>query len=84
MRFGDLMNKAKQVVDRRGGTEALKKDAEELKDIARGPGSTQEKAKRAADAIKEPGAPGERRAEPGAPGERRAESREGGSEANRP
>ena len=35
MRFGDLVNKAKKVVDQRGGTEALKQDAEELKDIAR-------------------------------------------------
>jgi general stress protein YciG len=58
MRFGDLVNKAKKVVDQRGGTEALKQDAEELKDIARGGGSTQDKAKRAADALKDPGAPG--------------------------
>ncbi len=58
MRFGDLVNKAKKVVDQRGGTEALKQDAEELKDIARGRGTTQDKAKRAAEALKEPGAPG--------------------------
>jgi hypothetical protein len=58
MRFGDLVNKAKKVVDQRGGTEALKQDAEELKDIARGPGNTQDKAKRAAEALKDPGAPG--------------------------
>lgn len=58
MRFGDLVNKAKKVVDQRGGTEALKQDAEELKDIARGGGSTQDKAKRAAEALKDPGAPG--------------------------
>ncbi len=58
MRFGDLVNKAKKVVDQRGGTEALKQDAEELKDIARGRGNTQDKAKRAAEALKEPGAPG--------------------------
>lgn len=58
MRFGDLMNKAKKVVDQRGGTEALKQDAEELKNIARGPGSTQDKAKRAAEALKEPGGRG--------------------------
>lgn len=58
MRFGDLVNKAKRVVDQRGGTEALKQDAEELKDIARGRGTTQDKAKRAAEALKEPGAPG--------------------------
>jgi hypothetical protein len=58
MRFGDLVNKAKKVVDQRGGTEALKQDADELKDIARGQGSAQEKAKRAAEALKDPGAPG--------------------------
>jgi hypothetical protein len=55
MRFGDLVNKAKKVVDQRGGSEALKQDAEELKDIARGPGSTQQKAKRAAEALRQPG-----------------------------
>jgi hypothetical protein len=58
MRFGDLVNKAKKVVDQRGGTDALKQDAEELTDIARGPGTAQDKAKRAAEAVKDPGAPG--------------------------
>ena len=61
MRFGDLMNKAKDVVDKRGGTDQLKRDAEQLKNIASGPGSTQDKAKRAADALKNPrggGVPG--------------------------
>ena len=68
MRFGDLVNKAKKVVDHRGGTEALKQDAEELKDIARGGGTTQDKAKRAAEALKDPGAPGgERRERPPEP-----------------
>jgi hypothetical protein len=65
MRFGDLVNRAKKVVDQRGGTDALKKDAEELRDIARSKGSTQDKAKRAAEALKDPGAPGGAR-----PGER--------------
>lgn len=65
MRFGDLVNKAKKVVDQRGGTDALKQDAEELKDIARGRGTAQDKAKRAAEALKDPGAPGgERRERP--------------------
>jgi hypothetical protein len=68
MRFNDLMNKAKKVVDQRGGTEALKQDAEELKNIARGKGSAQDKAKRAAEALKDPGAPGgERRERPPEP-----------------
>jgi hypothetical protein len=69
MRFGDLVNKAKKVVDQRGGTEALKQDAEELKDIARGRGNTQDKAKRAAEALKDPGAPGRDKRE--RPGDRR-------------
>lgn len=68
MRFGDLVNKAKKVVDQRGGTDALKQDAEELKDIARGRGTAQDKAKRAAEALKDPGAPGgERRERPREP-----------------
>ena len=58
MRLNDLMNRAKRIVDQRGGTDALKEDAQELKDIASGKGTTQEKAKRAAEALKEPGAPG--------------------------
>ena len=61
MKFGSLMNRAKRVVEQRGGTDALKKDAQEMKDIAGGSGSTQDKAKRAADALKDPGAPGQSR-----------------------
>jgi hypothetical protein len=59
MRLNDLVNRAKRVVDKRGGTDALKEDAQELKDIASGKGSAQDKAKRAAEALKDPGAPGE-------------------------
>ena len=55
MNFKSLQNKAKQLIDRRGGTESLKADAEELKRIAKGPGSLADKAKRAGDALKEPG-----------------------------
>ncbi len=44
MKLGSLMNRAKRVVEQRGGTDALKKDAQELKDIAAGKGSTQAKA----------------------------------------
>ena len=47
----------------------LKQDAEELKDIARGRGNTQDKAKRAAEALKDPGAPGRDTRE--RPGDRR-------------
>ena len=60
MRLNDLMNRAKRIVDQRGGSDALKEDAQELKDIASGKGTAQEKAKRAAEALKDPGAPGER------------------------
>jgi hypothetical protein len=54
----------KGAVQKRGGTDSLKEDAGELKDIASGEGSLSDKAKQGADAIKEPGAP---RKEPGAP-----------------
>ena len=56
MRLSDLASKAKQIVDKRGGTDSLKQDAGELKDIASGSGSLSDKAKAAAEAIKEPGA----------------------------
>lgn len=55
MDFGKLAKKAQQAVDKRGGSEALKKDLGELKDIAKGPGSASDKAKRAAAALKQPG-----------------------------
>ena len=56
MNFKSLQRKAKQLIDRRGGTDSLKADAEELKDIAKGPGSFSDKAKRAGDAPKDLGA----------------------------
>jgi hypothetical protein len=58
MNFKSLQRKAKQLIDRRGGTESLKGDAEELKDIAKGPGSVTDKAKLAGEALKDPGAKG--------------------------
>ena len=51
-----VAEKAKETVDKRGGTGALKEDAEELKEIAKGSGSVSDKAKKAAKAVKEPGA----------------------------
>jgi hypothetical protein len=48
--------KAKKTIDERGGVDSLKADAEELKKVAKGEGSLGDKAKRAAKAIKEPGA----------------------------
>ena len=58
MDFKSLQRRAKQLIDRRGGTDSLKADAEELKNIAKGPGSVTDKAKRAGDALKDPGAKG--------------------------
>ena len=58
MNIGKLASAAKRMVDKRGGTEALKKDAQELKDIAKGQGSLSDKAKAAAGALKDPGARG--------------------------
>ena len=52
------------MVNKRGGTGALKEDAEELKDIATGKGSLKTKAKAAGEAIKDPGAPGEAEKKP--------------------
>jgi hypothetical protein len=51
-----VADKAKETVEKRGGTDALKEDAEELKGIAKGKGSLKDKAKAAAGAVKEPGA----------------------------
>jgi hypothetical protein len=53
-----LTDQAKKVIDKRGGTESLKEDADELKDIARGKGSLKDKAKAAGEALKDPGAKG--------------------------
>ena len=56
--FRRLADQAKKVVDKRGGTGALKEDADELKDIAKGKGSLKDKAKAAGEALKDPGAKG--------------------------
>lgn len=55
MDFKKLANKAKETIDKRGGVDSLKADAEELKKVAQGQGSLSDKAKAAAKAIKEPG-----------------------------
>jgi len=59
-----LADRAKNLVNKRGGTDALKEDAEELKDIAKGEGDLKDKAKAAGKAVKDPGAPGEERQQP--------------------
>jgi len=59
--LGRLTRRAKDMVDKRGGTDALKADAEQLREIAKGEGSLKEKAKAAAAAVKDPGRKGEDR-----------------------
>jgi hypothetical protein len=68
MGLSDLVNRAKDLVQKRGGTEAAKADAEELKDIAKSDASMSEKAKQSAEALKEPGAKDPGRKDPGAKG----------------
>jgi hypothetical protein len=58
MDFGKLAKKAEGVFKKRGGADALKEDVGELKDIASRKGSLGDKAKAAAEAVKDPGAPG--------------------------
>ncbi len=53
--FKKLAEKAKDQVDKRGGTDALKGDLDQLKGIAKSEGSAKDKAKAAGKAIKEPG-----------------------------
>jgi hypothetical protein len=57
MNLRDLAEKGRRLIERRGGTKALKEDAEELRDIARSKETIGEKAKDAAEALKDPGAP---------------------------
>ncbi|HEX8752541.1 MAG TPA: hypothetical protein VF731_03915 [Solirubrobacterales bacterium] len=55
MKLNKLVDKAKQTIEKRGGMENLKADAQELKEAAKGEGSLKDKAKAAAKALKEPG-----------------------------
>jgi hypothetical protein len=54
-----IMDKAKELFTRRGGTEAAKQDAQEVRDVAQSDASMRDKAKEGFEAVKEPGAPGE-------------------------
>jgi len=56
MDFQKLARKAQEVYTQRGGADAAKGDAREVEDILQGDGSLADKAKRAAKALKEPGA----------------------------
>ena len=64
-----LTDRAKQIIDKRGGTESVKQDADELRGIATGSGSLTDKAKEAVEAVKEPGAAETARPAPPADGE---------------
>ena len=56
--FKKLTDRAKDVVEKRGGSDALKADAQELKNIAKGKGSIKDKAKAAREAVSDPGRKG--------------------------
>ncbi len=53
--FKKLSTQAKDLVEKRGGTEGIKQDAAQLSEIAKGKGSLSDKAKAAAAALKETG-----------------------------
>jgi hypothetical protein len=59
MGIDDLVDKGKQEVQERGGTDALKEDASEVREDVGEQGSAQDKAKDIAEDVKDPGAPGE-------------------------
>ena len=50
-----IADMAKDQIDKRGGTDALKEDLSEVGDAVKGKGSVTDKAKKAAAAVKEPG-----------------------------
>ena len=54
-----IIEKAKELFTRRGGTEAAKQDAQEVRDVAQSDASMGDKAKEGFEAVKDPGAPGE-------------------------
>ena len=70
--FKKLTDKAKDVVDKRGGTDALKADAKEVGEIFKGKGSLKEKAQKAKEAVSDPGEKGPDRETSGAGGKHEA------------
>ena len=56
MDFSKLASKAKQIYTKRGGAQAAKGDASEVAGILKSEGTIADKAKRSAEALKEPGA----------------------------
>ena len=59
MNLGKLAGQAKKMINKRGGIKSVEEDAMELKNIAGEKGSMVDKAKEAAEALKDPGAPGD-------------------------
>ena len=84
MDLNRLTSKAKDIFARRGGADAAKKDAQELKDIARSDASLGDKAKAGVEALKEPGAPGAERSPGGEERRPAGEEREPAREEPRP
>ena len=58
MNWKKLARQANRVIQKRGGPDSVKEDAQELEAIAKEKGTLGDKLKAAAKAIKEPGAPG--------------------------
>jgi polyhydroxyalkanoate synthesis regulator phasin len=50
-----MVDKAKDMVEDRGGTDALKEDAQEVADAVKEKGSITDKAKDVVEAVKDPG-----------------------------
>jgi hypothetical protein len=59
MNFNSLANKVKDIFSKRGGTTAAKEDFDEQKDIVDKDERLADKAKDAAETLKDPGAPGD-------------------------
>ena len=84
MDLNRLTSKAKDMFAKRGGSEAAKKDAQELKDIARSDASLGDKAKAGFEALKEPGTPGGERSRGGEERRPAGEERRPAGEERRP
>ena len=69
MKFNRIADKARQILDRRGGMDALKEDLQEVKAAAAGRGSFKDKARAAAEAVKTPGRNPQQPGAPDAPGQ---------------
>lgn len=71
MDWKQLTDRAKDMIDQRGGAQSLIEDAGEVKHIVGGPGTTGDKFERAMQALREPGAHHDDQVvgQPGAPAE---------------